>query len=574
MVRSWLDAWTADGNADLFTEELFDRIVGKARLGSAALALVSALACGARRPIARYLAQLASDAAAAIAAAPRLRDDLRREPPSHWGALGLTVLVAIGTRLCFLSQPMRYDEAFTFMQYVSKPLVVGLSHYFPNNHLVHTLLAHLAASVFGAAPWAIRLPAFLAGVLLVPAAYVAARRQYGRHAALVAAGLVAASSPLIGFSTVARGYTLMFLCFLTLAALAPSLLRQRNQAAWALFALVAALGFYTVPLMVYPFGAVVVWLILSAAGGESPLPRRHLAQDLLLAVALTVGLTALLYLPSLVVTGVSSLTTRGVAPASPWADLLRGHLKDLRYLWAEWNRDLPAGISLLLAGGFLTATVAHRRLGRCRVPWWLAAALWCVPLLALQGIRPPVRMWLFLLPLYFASAAAGLIALLGWVARPSARAVNPASGAPGLPGGPHASPSRAVPVMALALAVGIGLNVMRTRSVYYSDDTGTGLRDAEQIAIFLKARLQPGDRILAATPSEAPLEYYLSRHDVPVTYLFSGLGFTNRLFVVVNEPRQTLDTVLGPGLTGPSYTAPALLQRYRFASLYEIRREP
>ncbi len=561
VVRSWLDAWTADGHADLFTKELFDRIVIKARLGSGALALVCALGYVARRPIARYLDQLVSDAVTAIAAARRLGDTIRREPPSHWWTLSIIVLVAIGTRLCFLSQPMRYDEAFTFMQYVSKPLVVGLSRYFPNNHLFHTFLAHLTAGFFGTAPWAIRLPAFLAGVLLVPAAYVVARQHYGRHAALVAAGLVAASSPLVGFSTVARGYTLMLLCFLTIAALAPSLLRQRNRAAWALFALVSALGFYTVPLMLYPFGVVVVWLILSVAAGESPLPRQHVVRDLLLAVGLTVGLAALLYLPSLVVTGVSSLTTRGIATVPSWADLLRGHLKDLRYLWAEWNRDVPVAISLLLIIGCLIATVAHRRLGRYRIPWVFAAALWCLPLLALQGIHPPVRMWLFLLPLYFAAAASGLIALMDRIVQTIARAVK-------------AVPSYAVCVTALMLTVGVGLNVIRTRSVYYSDDTGTGLRDAEQIARFLKEELRPGDRILAATPSEAPLEYYLYRHQVPVTYLFTGLGFTNRLFIVVNEPRQTIDALVGPSLRGPEYTEPALVQRYRFASLYEIRQRP
>ena len=131
---------------------------------------------------------------------------------------------------------------------------------------------------------------------------------------------------------------------------------------------------------------------------------------------------------------------------------------------------------------------------------------------------------------------------------------------------------RLITVAAVGMALGLGAQVIRTQSIYYSDETGTGLRDAEQIARYLKTQLQPGDRILAATPSEAPLEYYLHLNQVPVTYLFVGLGFTNRLFVVVNEPRQTLEELVGAELRTSAFTPPTLLQHYPFASLYEIRK--
>ena len=39
-------------------------------------------------------------------------------------------------RLKHLNEPMRYDEAFTYLAYASKPIHIALSDYCTNNHLV------------------------------------------------------------------------------------------------------------------------------------------------------------------------------------------------------------------------------------------------------------------------------------------------------------------------------------------------------------------------------------------------------------------------------------------------------
>src|SRR5919201_6998039 len=91
-------------------------------------------------------------------------------------ALLAVTLAGAGLRAAYLSQPMRYDEAFTWLAYASRPLAQGLSRYdYPNNHLLHTLLVHLAAAAFGNRPWVLRLPAYLAGVVLIPASWWAVR---------------------------------------------------------------------------------------------------------------------------------------------------------------------------------------------------------------------------------------------------------------------------------------------------------------------------------------------------------------------------------------------------------------
>src|SRR5204862_8224009 len=110
--------------------------------------------------------------------------------------VGAPVLLAVIVRGAFIGQPMRYDEALTFNEFASRPLYYGLSFYpDPNNHLLNTLLMYLAYVGLGNQPWVIRLPALLAGTLLVPSTYWLTRALPGSNgAAGLAALLVAASA--------------------------------------------------------------------------------------------------------------------------------------------------------------------------------------------------------------------------------------------------------------------------------------------------------------------------------------------------------------------------------------------
>src|SRR5439155_24862037 len=181
-------------------------------------------------------------------------------------AIGLAMLLAAGLRLAFMSQPMRYDEALTFNEFASRPLYYGLSFYpDPNNHLLNTLLMPVAYVGLGNQPWVLRLPAFVGGVLLVPATYGLSRLLYGhRGAALLAALLVAGSSYLVEYSTNARGYTLQALCFVIMLSLVTLAVRRDRLSALLLAALVAAVGAYAVPTMLYGIVVAAAWFGIEA----------------------------------------------------------------------------------------------------------------------------------------------------------------------------------------------------------------------------------------------------------------------------------------------------------------------
>ena len=106
-------------------------------------------------------------------------------------------------------------------------------------------------------------------------------------AAISAAALVPSSSMLIEYSTNARGYGIVCLFFMNTILVGAYALRHQNWAAWLLLAVVSALGFYTIPIMLYPFGGVVVWLLISIAIGNAQPNARSAVAGLSVATILT-----------------------------------------------------------------------------------------------------------------------------------------------------------------------------------------------------------------------------------------------------------------------------------------------
>jgi hypothetical protein len=84
---------------------------------------------------------------------------LRSESPLHLIIFASVLTIAVGVRLTYLFEPIRYDEAFTYLTYARHPLWDAISNYsYPNNHLFHTALVHICVRLFGGSEWVLRLP--------------------------------------------------------------------------------------------------------------------------------------------------------------------------------------------------------------------------------------------------------------------------------------------------------------------------------------------------------------------------------------------------------------------------------
>ena len=182
----------------------------------------------------------------------------------EWAVVGMIMLMGFVVRFIMLFRPMDYDESYTFLSYASKSFYIIISDYsFPNNHVFHSILVRLSYLLLGDDPWSIRLPAFLAGLLMIPVVYIFGRRLFNRRVGLISAGFIAFWPEFIQYSINARGYTIVALITLLIFCLAIYLKKHPNLAGWVFLVVLSALGFFTIPVMLYPFGAVYGWLFLS-----------------------------------------------------------------------------------------------------------------------------------------------------------------------------------------------------------------------------------------------------------------------------------------------------------------------
>ena len=478
-------------------------------------------------------------------------------------ALGLILLLGVAVRLRFLDRPMQYDEAYTYNEYASRPLADGLSRYtFPNNHLLNTLLVHVSLALLDDSPRSIRLPAFLAGVLLIPASYRMVAGLAGRPAGLVAAALVAGSEPLVNYSTNARGYS--FVCLATVALV---ILARRIRATggrvgdWVGLIVAAALGFYAIPTMLYPFGAVWLWLAAALRWPGARRPGAVRLDRLTIATLSTVGLTAALYTPVFLGTGLKSVVANPFVVPQPIGRVVAALPGSLVEAFRQWNFDVPlafGGAALVAWLGALAAARGGPGPDRVRPISALFALMlgWSVAVALGQRVVPYPRIWLFALPIYAGCVAAGLMA---WIERFGGADGKLARSVPGLAGGM---------CLLLCWAVARGdATLQETREL--------SLDQAAAVARALGAQTQPTDAVIATTPCDATLTYELIRQHLPTNLLADyRVARARRLFVVVGHAAgQSLPEILAATRTPrAAYADPALVLDLGGALVYRLDR--
>lgn len=467
---------------------------------------------------------------------------------------------AVAIRLAHLRQPMRHDEAYTFLHYASQPLASALSDYtYPNNHLLHTLLVWVVTRLFGDSAPVIRLPAFAAGVLVVPAVYLLAKRLGDRSGALFATALAAVWPVLVLYSTNARGYSFIALAFVVLVLLADDVVTRDSPWRWLAIAVLLALGTFTAPVMLYPGGVALLWIVAEKMRRDGAPEARALLPRLTACVALAALLSALAYLPVVVRAGVGPLVSNKYVTslsAREFAAALPTFAGDIR---ESLGLGLPVPVLALLVTAAIGGAILPRADRRRRVALALYTLLWCALLLLVTRRPPPGRVLLFLVPLGCVYAGSGLAMAIGWLARRARVEARAACAA-----------------AALIVAVLGGASEMRSRAVFRTPETGT-LVDAPDIAAYLLARIRPGDRIVVANPSGPSLDYYLLRRGGRRLAEINAKAGRGRVFVVVNPSHlQTLATVQAsepdvPWSTlvpegPPASFAPETLHAFRFAA--------
>ncbi|MFM1823731.1 MAG: hypothetical protein RI967_1997 [Planctomycetota bacterium] len=336
-------------------------------------------------------------------------NDAARGGPPWWpetraASLELLGSIVVGAvlRIALASQGLWYDEISALLSFALEgPGVAFGSYAVPTNHVPMTLAVWASVACFGSIDeLVVRLPAILAGVATIPAAFAlgAALRDARLGNALA---LVAAVAPLAVLeSAEARGYAFVILGATVAAAALARARRTGSCGDHAIFAIACAFAAWAHPVAILlPFAAGVVGLVRD---------RRLAVAALLAGVLAAMPLSPLLG---------DVLATRGdyarTAAGQPGVLSREGYetLTGLALSWSRWFRTpAPVLTALAPAGAAIVARARDEGARRARgvlAPFALAFVL-ALALPPLLGSWTYARFTLFALPIGLVAVAFAL----------------------------------------------------------------------------------------------------------------------------------------------------------------------
>ncbi len=488
-IKAWLDAMAADGTADVFNESNYVTIRLGVQLISVVLTFICAIVIFFRDRISARIKYLTEDLITDFSSLlTSCKNELRNIPTSVYLAITLITLFGSISRLYYLNIPIRNDEAFTFLNYVSRPMLVTLSLYdTSNNHILFSVFANICTSLFGPEEWALRLPSFVAGILLIPGAFILARVLFkSSGAGLLAAGLISGAPYLTEYAINARGYS--FICLFTTIMLIATffLIANHKSKIWSIvYILSAAAGFATMPIMAYPMAISLVWLTAGCLAKNGRLDRDWFLQLAITVVAI-VALTLVWYSPSLVTGGWRTFLQIGIEKQG-FHQWLTKIIPQAKKIYLATNGLLPAWA--------IPLTLLLVVIGGLRVPL-LFLSMAAVPLLlAIQSLAPFVRVLLFLSLLLLVLIAAGSESVIAYFCKKK-KQLNPSA------------------VIAMAAVL---ISLVQTSSLVLKDsppdfDKTFRFPEAKTVVQLLEDKISADTPIITGVPSDIPLIFYGVNH--------------------------------------------------------------
>ncbi len=415
----------------------------------------------------------------------------------------------------------RWDEdrgQYRFQEVPWSQVFYGYS--IPNNHIPHSILARFCvrlAEAFEEDPdrivdeVALRMPAFVSGILAIGALAVFLLRLGFGTAGVLAAWLLAVHPWMVRYLSEARGYSLAMLaaCLLGIASL--SVLRRGRWTDWLGYGASQVLLLWVFPPVVYYVAAVNLAVLAT-------LWRRYRARDegavdSLLRFVMVNGLGALLWLGLMLPNLVQLLGYLDVDRGRTWmteafvrnlgAHLLAG----MDYRHGGWplhpelvglQEQHPLAVPLLAAAGLALLGV-----GALRAAWRPGQARDLLPALLLPGLLSFGQLWIAndrVYIWYFVFYLPFLLALV-------------ALGATWIGGSSNASPARRVAALALGLATLVGVSwlgapareTLRSRAYF-------PLRESVLVTRPVLHPNDPRNREILTGSWSAPARYYDPRH--------------------------------------------------------------
>jgi len=338
-----------------------------------------------------------------------IKNVYRKTSTRERALLGLLIVTVVASRLYFFFQlPLHIDERFTYLYFVSKGPLVSAAYYpNPNNHILFSLLCTITDRFFDQPLLVLRTPALVTGLLALGCSWLVARYYFPAGVALLVTVLLAFTPPVFGYGIQGRGYSLL-LCWVMIAAgsVVKIVSAQRAKPVYAwLFGLSSVLGFYTVPVFLYPFAGMSAYLLVFLLCKKDWSRLRYTG---VLLFYITAGVL-ILYLPVFLINGPNAVSGNSWVAPVDWAFFLPAIVPNLaESMYFLWN-DLPLSpyVTLVVTGLAMVLAISQRTSSTEKHWLWLyVVCLWVVvPVVFLQRTLLYSRVLVFVLPLQWVAVA-------------------------------------------------------------------------------------------------------------------------------------------------------------------------
>ncbi len=220
---------------------------------------------------------------------------------TFWGILFLNILVKI---YYATSIPINHDEAMGYGLFASRGLLVSMSYYYTNNHILHHVLVNLCAWLPLDMVLKIRIPTLISNFLAVAAFFFIFKKYFNTQITSLLTVIFSFVFPILYYGYLSRGYSLVFISVLLMFYAALGILSQKPQLKhFVLLTIGGIVGLYAHPTFIYPAFAINILLFFYVLSQKDI----ELIKSLVFS-GMTVGVAIiLLYSPVLIFSGPDKL---------------------------------------------------------------------------------------------------------------------------------------------------------------------------------------------------------------------------------------------------------------------------
>ncbi len=479
--------------------------------------------------------------------------------------LAIIVLFSAIARVMLINRPIEYDEAYTFIEFARHPFRYIISNYYvPNNQVLNSVLIRISTLLFGDHLWQIRLPTLVASLILLICMFFLGRSLYNSKVGLAATVAVAFLPTMILRSVSARGYIIVTLMTLLGFLAANYVIRKKNLFAWFCLVISCAMGFYAIPIMLFPCGMVFVWLLLAGVTKEinEEYPNfENWLKYLAVAGFSILVLTLILYSPILLTNNLRQIYAynRVLQPAS-LNEFIASLPATFHTLVMEWVNGIAGPIADVLLAGLLLSLLFHKKNSMYRIPMQLIFIVYIIIMVLIERPYPITRIWLWVIPLLAIWCAAGIVGGIEWAAQKvSSRYIT-------------------------SLMLGIMLFGFAANGMYQSYNMSVlhpSVEDpaAEKVTSFLKSLLTKNDLVIVSGCSNARYWYYFQIDGIPESVIRNRNRFFTKMYIIVytkanpscgNEGMLDVFLENGPDAVFFDLSSARIVKQIDYATIYEL----